>query len=103
MGDLQDPVDTDDRGGERYRRFLVEGVSLHGVRPAVRRENLLMLLIPDTRIADFDLLLRGELRKISGVGDTATALHGDEQVMGARQPHPLDTRARVFYAVHGRT
>jgi hypothetical protein len=22
MGDLQDPVDTDDGGGERYRQFL---------------------------------------------------------------------------------
>ena len=58
----------DDGGGERYRQFLVDCVSLHSVRPAVRREHLLILLIPDTCVVGFDLLLRGELRKIRAGG-----------------------------------
>src|SRR5262249_8003550 len=79
--DLHREVHTDDVGVERHRWYQVYGVSLNSVCPAVRHEDLLVFLVPDTCVVGFDLLLGRELRKISEAGYTPTTRHTDDHVM----------------------
>src|SRR5437667_7910952 len=71
------------------------GYTTNRVRPATRHENLRILLIPDTCVVGFDLLFRGELRKISGAYHAPVTRHADDHVMGARILYPLESSARI--------
>src|SRR6266850_3678881 len=66
-GDFQHAIDTNDAGVKRNRGRVMQLVAREGVGPAACRENLLSLVVPNTRVICLMLLLGRELVKIGAL------------------------------------